>query len=175
MKRVLNSGAIRLPGILIESNDVFRFMFEIKAPLVVLSAFRDANLGTLKRLAEQDHPIAYLPPTFYTKDGIEMTPQQLNIYTTKLFNFYNASFNFHKKLIDDGMNPTQADMILPQGMFINFLWEITPTDLVKYITEHYNDSPEIFGYCSVLVIYLEEHYPLKVSALRHNEWKDKGL
>ncbi|MGH7974787.1 MAG: FAD-dependent thymidylate synthase [bacterium] len=202
MKRVLNSGTIRLPQIkkdlryldqyvdaaVKDSNfdnlldyqllENWTFVFEIKAPILTFLAFQDSNLGTLKRLGEQDRQIAYLPPYFYKKDGttfIKLEDKQMNIYNTKLFNFFSAAFNFYNKLIEEGMCKEQAELVIPAGLFINFLWEINVRDLIMYIEDHYNDSPEIFGYCSVLMIYLEEHLPNLVRWLRARRWHDLGI
>src|ERR1035437_9184330 len=99
MKRVLNSGTIKLPQVKDSEKELLancaaaygeneslipyaiatnvfahiEFTFEIKAPLLTFLAFQDAHLGTLNRLDELDHPIAYLPPQFYKKDGLTYT------------------------------------------------------------------------------------------------------
>lgn len=182
MKRVLNSGTIKLPYIKGSEQasgivDI-TFTFEIKAPLLTFLAFQDSNLGTLNRLDELDHPIAYLPPQFYKKDTsgfTSMDGKTCNTYTTKLFNFYTAAFNFYNNLLRDGMCKEEASLVLPQGIFINFLWEISVKDLVTFIEQHHTDSPEIYGYCSTFVIYLEEHAPKLVQWLKSNKWKNFSL
>lgn len=156
----------------------YAFTFEIKAPLLIFLAFQDSNLGTLNRLSEQDHPIAYLPPQFYKKAGLMyniMDPKTCNANNTKLYNFYSAALNFYNNLLKDGMCKEQAQLVLPQGMLINFLWEINIMDLIIYIEEHHSDSPEIFGYCSTFVLYLEEHFPLVTKWLKSNRWKNLSL
>jgi hypothetical protein len=162
VKRVLNSGSIKLPYIKGNETDGFIFTFEIKAPLLTFLAFQDVHLGTLKHLDELDHPIAYVPAEFYKFDASEfnlMDSKQCNVYSTKLFNFYNAALNFHNNLLKEGLCKEQADLVLPQGVFITFLWEINSTDLITYVKQHYSDSPEIYGYCSTFMIYLREHMP----------------
>ncbi len=204
MKRVLNSGAIRLPNVSgSEKNllpnvrsslnpgldpieysldlriyDEIAFKFEIKAPLLTFLTFQDSNLGALNRLPELDHPVAYLPPQFYKKDDsayTSMDDKSSNIYTTRLFNFYTAAFNFYNNLLRDGMCKEEASLVLPQGVFINFLWDITAQQLVEFIEKHYNDSPEIYGYCSTLVLYLEEHAPELTRWLKVNRWQHISL
>lgn len=204
MKRVLNSCFIKLPYIVGFEKDIFRyqnelsieeylqvvfsgckerleyvsFTFEIKAPLITFLAFQDVHLGTLKRLHEQDHPIAYLPSQFYKKAGLMynlMDPKACNVNNTKLYNFYSAAINFYNNLLKDGMCKEQAQLVLPQGMLINFLWEINLKDLITYIEEHHSDSPEIFGYCSTFVLYLEEHFPIITKWLRMNRWQNLSL
>jgi len=208
MKRVLNSGTIKLPYVTGTEQDVINwfnnnwttdmlferatteyasdpygiqrvvFTFEIKAPLLTFLAFQDSNLGTLNRLAELDHPIAYLPPQFYTKDisgYTSMDGKNCNIYTTKLFNFYRAAFNFYNNLLKEGMCKEEASLVLPQGVFVNFLWKINALDLVNYIEKHHTDSPEIYGYCSTLVLYLQEHMPKFTNWLKVNKWKTLSL
>jgi len=168
MKRVLNSGTVKLPYINGEKTNL-EFTFEIKAPLLTFLAFQDSNLGTLNRLDELDHPIAYLPPQFYTKDAsgyTSMDGKSSNIYTTKLFNFYTAAFNFYNNLLREGLCKEEASLVLPQGMFINFLWKISIMDLMTYIEVHHTDSPEIYGYCSTFVLYLDEHAPELVKQLK---------
>ncbi len=178
MKRVLNSGIIKLPYLKGNEIDGFTFTFEIKAPLLTFLAFQDSNLGTLKRLDELDHPVAYLPPQFYTKDATgytSMDGKNCNVYTTKLFNFYTAAFNFYNNLLREGMCKEEADLILPQGVFINFIWEITSVDLIDYIEKYHADSPEIYGYCTTFVLYLKEHMLKKMQDLKANQWKNFSL
>jgi hypothetical protein len=192
VKRVLNSGLIKLPYIngsergLLDNHkpgdpDVYAsltFTFEIKAPLLTFLAFQDSNLGTLKRLDELDHPVAYLPPQFYKKDDYgytSMDGKSSNIYTTKLFNFYTAAFNFYNNLLREGLCKEEAGLVLPQGVFVNFLWTITVKDLIDYIETHHADSPEIYGYCSTFVLYLGEHTPELVKWLKINRWQTFSL
>jgi len=206
MKRVLNSGSIKLPyvkGSEKERLDTFRyvgvsdedvikfiftnnpavlnhveFTFEIKAPLLVFLALQEAHLGALNRLEEQDHQIAYLPAEFYGQEGLTlniMDSKTCNVYYTKLYNFYNAAFNFYNNLVRDGLCEEQAKLVLPQGVFVNFLWKVTAKDLITFIEDNYNKSPEMFGYCSTLVLYLEEHLPLVTKWLKSNKWQNISL
>jgi hypothetical protein len=205
MKRVLNSGSIRLPqvkgteeglranlnnnwtpelfaenvySVWPEELDKILFSFEIKAPLLIYLALQDVNLGTLSRLEDQDRQVAYLPAFYYTKDCStfsQMDAKTCNVNNTKLFNFYTAAFNFYNNLLEDGMCVEQAQLILPQGIFINFLWEVTAKDLFKFVAEHYNDSPEMYGYCSTFVLYLEENLPLVTKWVRANKWVSHSL
>lgn len=185
MKRVLNSGTIRLPFVAKEedllhtlgdgkSHDL-RFNFDIKAPLLTFLTFQDSNLGTLNRNPKLDHPIAYLPSQFYTTDNMLLDSKDCNTYNSKLFNFYTAAINFYNKLIADGMNREQAALVLPQGMLINFSWEVKASELIWFIEKYYNASPEIYGYCCTLVIYLEEHLPDVTRWLKQNRWQSIGL
>lgn len=201
MKRVLNSGTIKLPYVKGSENNVLQyqndlstdeyykwifngcetrlnsvtFTFEIKAPLLCFLAFQDSNLGTLKRLHELDHPIAYLPPQFYNLNNFPIGSKDSNTYNTKLFNFYNAVLNFHDKLITEGISPEQADLVLPQGMLINFSWEVTALGLIQFIEKYHANSPELYGYCTTLVLYLEEHLPLCMKWLKQNRWQYSKL
>jgi thymidylate synthase (FAD) len=205
VKRVLNSGSIKLPyikgsekeqlanhlpaydgdkeallksavGLLIYAP--VEFTFEVKAPLLTFLALQDCLLGALKRLDELDHPIAYLPPQFYRKDDTgytSMDGKSSNAYTTKLFNFYTAAFNFYNNLLEAGLCKEEASLVLPQGAFVNFLWTINAKDLVDYIEIHHADSPEIYGYCSTFALYLEEHTPELVKWLKQNRWQAFSL
>src|SRR6185437_10572049 len=136
MKRVLNSGTIKLPYVAGYESQLLpncepsidkikyaldlglysdiKFTFEIKAPLLTFLTFQDSNLGTLNRLDDVDHPIAYLPPQFYTKDDsgyTSMPGKECNIYTTKLYNFYNAAFNFYNNLLKEGLCKEEASLV----------------------------------------------------------------
>lgn len=205
MKRVLNSGTIKLPYIKgAEADLVLRynnnwdsnmlctrlfedcqeglgmisFTFEIKAPLLTFLTFQDSNLGTLNRLPELDHPVAYVPAQFYTNTASEfnnMESKQCNIYSTKLFNFYSAALNFRNNLLKEGLCKEQADLVLPQGMFINFIWKISLGDLIKFIEEHYSDSPETYGYCSTFALYMQEHTPMITRWVKANRWQNISL
>jgi thymidylate synthase (FAD) len=201
MKRVLNSGSVRLPDVkgtererldtiyaiglfgedaikfIFEENPtVFNhitFKFEIKAPLLVFNAFQEAHLGTLDRLEGQDHQMAYLPPSFYKQDDLTykiMDVKSCNAYNTKLYNFYVAAFNFYNNLIRDGVCEEQAKLVLPQGIFVNFLWVINAKDLIDFISNNSSKSPEISGYCSTFMLYLDEHLPLSTRWLKANRW-----
>lgn len=201
MKRVLNSGTVKLPQIwgneverlatihatgllgdeaiefIFDENpavlDHIKFRFEIKAPLLTFLTIQDSNLGTLNRLPEQDHPIAYLPPQFYKKGTRTfdlMDSKACNIYNTKLYNFYSAAINFYNNLLKDGMCKEQAQLVLPQGMLINFLWDVTAIELIEFIENNHSKSPETYGYCSTFVLYLEEHLPQVTKWLKNNKW-----
>lgn len=214
MKRVLNSGNIKLPyiqgsekdllynaevsfyieseqrgyngafsqeeliGCLFNGKDTnslqsVQFTFEIRAPLLVfVEGFQRSKLGTLTLLDGQDHQIGYLPPTFYDVTSNLMSPKACNDYNTKLNNFYNWAFNFYNKLIEQGLDKNQAALVLPQGVFKTFLFEITATDLISFIEQNYNKSPEMAGYCSTLVLYMEDHLPNVTSYLKRNQWKN---
>jgi hypothetical protein len=197
VKRVLNSGSIKLPYIKGTEKEILgtlsadvvcktfqeylfkmEFKFEVKAPLLTFLAFQEAHLGTLTRLTDQDHQIAYLPAQYWLQDDTElisMTSQESNAFNTKLNNFYNWSFNFYTKLIENGLCESQAKLVLPQGMFVTFLWDINAHDLIKFIEENWNQSPESYGYCSTLVLYLEEHLPEITKWLKINKWQNLSL
>src|SRR5690242_6778372 len=107
MKRVLNSGTIKLPYISGSERDILHyqndlsteeyykvisngcearlelvtFKFEIKAPLFTFLAFQDSNLGTLNRILELDHPIAYVPPQFYGSNHEPLSSKDCNAYS----------------------------------------------------------------------------------------------
>lgn len=208
MKRVLNSGSIKLPYVEGSEEILFdqfkwiwpnlstedfiaalykstphvlenvRFKFEIKAPLLVFNTFQEAHLGTLNRLEVEDHQIAYLPPSFYKQDGLMvsiMDVKSCNVYNTKLYNFYNAAFNFYNNLIKEGMCEEQAKLVLPQGLFTSFLWDVNAKNLVTFIEKNHNKSPELFGYCSTLVLYLEDHLPQFTKWLKVHKWRNINL
>ena len=201
MKRVLNSGSIKLPYIqgsskytndlaktYLDSNgfntldssgllDEFKFTFEIKAPLLVfIEGFQRSKLGTLTLLDGQDHQVGYLPQQYFkeslTLGTTIMDAKACNDYNTKLNNYYNWAFNFYNKLIENGMNKSQAALVLPQGVFKTFLFEINVKDLIAFIEQNYNKSPEMAGYCSTLILYMEDHLPLVTAYLKRNQWKD---
>lgn len=206
MKRVLNSGSIKLPyitgteeglranlnnnwtpeifaekvcSVWPEELDKVLFTFEVKAPLLTFNDFQEAQLGTLTRLPVQDYQIAYLPPKFYSKsEGLMfniMTNKACNDQNTKLYNFYVGVFNLYNNLLKEGMCKEQARLVLPQGLFIVFQWSITAQDLIRFINEHHSESPEIWGYCSTFVLYLEEHLPLVTKWLKTNRWQNFSL
>ena len=162
MKRVLNSGSIKLPYIQgsekerldnaspacgtkdlavlipymfqIDSLKHVKFTFEIRAPLLVfVEGFQRSKLGTLTLLDEQDHQIGYLPQSYFDITSNLMSPKACNDYNTKLNNFYNWSFNFYNKLIEQGLDKSQAALVLPQGVFKTFLFEINAKDLISFI------------------------------------------
>ena len=206
MRRVLNSGTIKLPsiqgyeydvlrtaqGAFIDSQneeeasrrvvierrnllDKIKFYFEIKAPLLVFNTMSQANLGTLHLLQGQGGIDFYLPPQTYKLDPsgfIPMDSKSCNELNTKLNNFYNWSFNFHNKLIESGLCREQAELILPQGLFTSFLWQINARDLVTFIEKYNGVSPELYGYCSTLMLYLEDHLPITIKWARKNKWLD---
>lgn len=199
MKRVLNSGSIRLPQIkgteealraTLNNNwtpEIFAekvcsiwseeltkilFTFEVKAPTLVYFAFQEANLGTLSKLEGQDRQVAYLPAFYYTRDGLtfsQMNAKTCNVNNTKLFNFYTAAFNFYNNLVESGMCEIQAALVLPQGMFITFLFTVSAKDLIEFIRKTKSLSPEMMGYCSVFMLYLQEHLPLVMGWLQKND------
>jgi hypothetical protein len=203
MKRVLNSGSIKLPyvegseqGILNTVKDmpleegikliynctdrlnILRFTFEIKAPVIILQTLQNTHLGALSILDEQDHQTAYTPASFYKSDALEFIPmdsKECNEMNTKLNNFYNWSLNFYNKLIQNGLCKEQAQLVLSQGMFTNFLWDINAKDLIAFIEDNYNKSPELYGYCGTFVLYLEEHLPSITKWLKQNMWQDFNL
>jgi len=158
--------------------DYVEFRFEVKAPLLTLLDFQDAHLGTISKPEDSEHQVAYLPSQFYSKDGLTykiMDVKSCNAHYTKLNNFFEWSFNFYNKLVKEGMCQEQAKLVLPQGVFVTFMWNITAKDLIEFIEQHYNDSPEIYGYCSTFVLYLEEHLPLTMRYLKAHEWQHISL
>jgi hypothetical protein len=203
VKRVLNSGSIKLPYIIgsesviltnasaaCGTNDLdvlisylfqidalkhFKFTFEIKAPQLIFQSFQNAHLGAFKLQRGQDHQTAYVPAQFYRlgpSEFIPMDPKSCNELNTKLNNFFNWSFNFYNKLIEGGLCPEQAELVLPQGVFKTFLWEINAGDLILFVKQNINKSPEMNGYCSTLVLYMEDHLPQITRWLKANKWKD---
>lgn len=201
MKRVLNSGSIKLPYITgsekerldnaspdcgtkdpdmlitymfqIDSLKHVKFTFEIRAPLLVfVEGFQRSKLGTLTLLDGQDHQIGYLPQQYFDVTSTIMDAKDCNDYNTKLNNFYNWAFNFYNKLIEGGMCASQAALVLPQGVFKTFLFEINCKDLISFIEQNVNKSPEMAGYTSTLVLYMEDQLPLVTAYLKRNQWKD---
>jgi thymidylate synthase ThyX len=201
VKRVLNSGSIKLPYITGSEKDLekdgykvnelsdawmenyvaeklldkIKFTFEIKMPVLVAQTFYNDKLGTLTVQGGPDHPIAYLPQQYFKESPLGtniMDSKACNDYNTKLNNFYNWAFNFYNKLIEGGMNPAQAELVLPQGLFKNYLWEVNAKDLISFIEQNHGQSPELRGYCSTLVLYMEDHLPNVTAYLKRNQWKD---
>jgi hypothetical protein len=156
--------------------DAVKFTFEIKAPLLVfIEGFQRSKLGTLTLLDESEHQMAYLPAQFCSHQDLmytQMDAKACNDYNTKLNNFYNWAFNFYNKLIEGGMCPAQAQLVLPQGLFKSYLWEVNAKDLISFIEQNHDKSPEINGYCSTLVLYMEDHLPNVTAYLKRNQWKD---
>lgn len=197
MKRVLNSGSVKLPYIKGTEAEVLstlpveivcrtfkeylfkmEFKFEVKAPLLTFLAFQEAHLGTITRLVDQDHQIAYVPSEFYTQNDLTfniMDTKACNVHFTKLNNFFEWSFNFYNKLLKDGLCKEQAALVLPQGMMVNFLWDVNAFDLIKFIEENWSKSPESYGYCSTFVLYLEEHLPQITCWMKANKWQHISL
>jgi hypothetical protein len=199
VKRVLNSGSISLPYItgsskytddlakayletnsfnLLECSGLLEevmFTFEIKAPLFVFNVFQDANLGALKRVEGTNSEIIYVPSQFYKQDGLMyniMDAKACNDYNTKLNNFYHWSLQFYNKLLESGLCESQAKMVLPQGMFTTFLFSIPAKDLISFIEQNHDKSPEMSGYCGTLVLYMEDHLPNVTAYLKRNQWKN---
>jgi len=204
MKRVLNSGSIKLPyitgsekdileqvGILSNLNSVMqdktgidyvfekvsaiKFTFEIKMPVLVAQTFYNEKLGTLTVQGGPDHPIAYLPQQYFKESPLGTTimdAKACNDYNTKLNNFYNWTFNFYNKLIEQGMCESQAALVLPQGLFKSYLWEVNAKDLISFIEQNHDKSPEMAGYCGTLVLYMEDHLPNVAAYLKRNQWKE---
>jgi thymidylate synthase ThyX len=201
VKRVLNSGSISLPYIQGSEKDLekdgykvnelsdawmenyvaeklldkIKFTFEIKAPLFVFNVFQDANLGALQRVEGTNSEIIYVPSQFYRHDGLTyniMDAKACNDYNTKLNNFYHWSLQFYNKLLESGLCESQAKMVLPQGMFTTFSWEVNAKDLISFIEQNHDQSPELNGYCSTLVLYMEDHLPQVTRWLKTNKWKD---
>jgi len=173
MKRVLNSGFIKLHSFGGEA-----FKFEVKAPLITLLAFQDAHLGTINKPEDSEHQVAYLPSQFYSQDGSTykiMDDKACNTYYTKLNNFFEWSFNFYNKLVKEGMCKEQAQLVLPQGVFTTFMWDINAPELIEFIDKNWSKSPEMYGYCSTLVLYLEENLPEITKSLKANQWQNIGL
>ncbi len=194
MKRVLNSGFIKAHSIKGTEQEILgnlsaetvcrtfqeylfkmEFKFEVKAPLLTLLDFQDAHLGIINKPEDSEHQVAYLPAQFYSKDGLEykiMDAKSCNANFTKLNNFFEWSFNFYNKLIKEGMCEEQARLVLPQGVFTTFMWGINAHDLMKFIEVNWNKSPELYGYCSTFVLYLEEHLPQIAKWLKANKWQN---
>lgn len=151
------------------------FTFEIKAPLFVFNVFQDANLGALQRVEGTNKEVIYVPSQFYTYDGLKyniMDAKACNDYNTKLNNFYHWSLQFYNKLLESGLCESQAKMVLPQGMFTTFSWEVNAKDLISFIEQNHSQSPELSGYCTTLVLYMEDHLPQVTRWLKANKWKD---
>lgn len=204
MKRVLNSGTIKLPYVqgsektilasvenisqdqalslicntFFERLKCVEFKFEVKAPLLVFNSFQKGQLGTLSIQQVPGELESYLPPQFYKQDAssfIPMDSKTCNELNTKMHNFYIASANFYKKLMDNGLCEEQAALILPHGLFSTFLWSVNAMDLIRFIENNYNKSPEMYGYCATFVLYLEEHLPLITKWLKQNRWQNYSL
>jgi|SRR5579872_1252138 len=197
MKRVLNSGFIKAHDIkgtevtvlgTLPVDTVCRtfqeylfkmeFKFEVKAPLLTLLAFQDARLGKISKPEDSDHQVAYLPAQFYSKDGLTykiMDAKSCNVHFTKLNNFFEWSFNFYNKLRKDGLCEEQARLVLPQGLFVTFIWEVNALDLIRFIEGNWSKSPEMYGYCSTLVLYLEENLPQITRWMKANKWQHISL
>lgn len=216
MKRVLNSGSIKLPYIQGSENDILlkakgsfyiesvskgyygavskeeliericngmdenslkeaQFTFEIRAPLLVfIEGFQRSKLGQLTLLDGQDHQIGYLPQQYFKESPLGTTimdAKACNDYNTKLNNFYNWSLNFYNKLIENGLCPAQAELALPQGIFRTFLFEINTKDLISFIEQNHDKSPEMAGYCGTLVLYMEDHLPNVTRWFKANKWQ----
>lgn len=153
-----------------------KFTFEIKMPILVAQFFYNAHLGTLKEQeGGQSSQLGYLPPSFYSQEPstyVSMDPKSCNELNTKLNNFFNWSFNFYNKLIEQGLCQEQSELVLPQGLFKTFIWEVTAKDLIAFIEQNHDKSPELSGYCGTLVLYMEDHLPKIASWLKRNKWKD---
>jgi thymidylate synthase ThyX len=75
-------------------------------------------------------------------------------------------------MVEGGLCKEQAQLVLPQGLFKTYLWEVNAKDLISFIEQNHSKSPEMAGYCNTLVLYMEDHLPQVTSYLKRNQWKD---
>lgn len=211
MKRVLNSGYIKLLSVegseqdllkplieefeessldeiitdilgierVLEDYSTIEFKFEVKCPLLCLQTFQASDLGTLTTFLVQDTSEVYLPPLFYSQDPSltfhPMVDKHCNELNTRFSNYYRNVLNFYNNLLKQGVCQSQAQLVLPQGLFTVINWQVTAKDLINLIEKNYNQSTEMFGYCGVFVLYLEECMPLITKWLKQNRWEDFKL
>ena len=204
MKRVLNSGSIKLVKVLGSEQQILDrftctlthiqnpttqdtiewlyknnkssfsqvlFVFEIKAPISLLKTWGKPKLGTINEYGQLHIDEVYIPPFFYkrTTEGFtQLESKDCNDLFTKFNNYYTSSINFYHKLLERGLCKEQAQMILPEGLFSTFTWTIDARDLWVFIEKNHSVSPEMFGYCEVLMVYLKEQMPLTLEWIQQN-------
>jgi hypothetical protein len=195
MKRVLNSGSIKLNNVLgseqqlLERSRLFSFykslsqedmikdlvskqkgnmlnvvlfVFEVKAPISLLSIWHKSNLGIIDEFGKLHVDEVYIPPFFYKKNDEDFTlleSKDCNDLFTKFDNYYTASINFYHKLLERGLCKEQAQLILPTGLFATFSWTVGASDLITFIETNKSLSPEMYSYCENFMLYLKEIMP----------------
>jgi len=155
------------------------FKFQVKAPILILQSLQKSRLGTLESFPIQDTSEVYLPPSFYrygsTEGFLAASSKECNDLNTKYSNFYRNVLNFYQNLLKSGVCQEQADLVLPLGLFVTFNWVVNAQDVIKFIEKNYNESPELSGYCSTFVLYLEDTMPIISDWLKRTKWQNYKL
>lgn len=160
MRKILNKGFVKLEGTLGSTLETSVFQFHVKAPIFIAKQWFLKQLGSFKE-TECIGEDFYIPSTF---EGF--TESECNGLFTKLENYSKWSFNFSRKLIDNGLTQEQARMILPMNTFTSFYWTVTGKQLQHFIrgismTTPSGCSKEMQAYGAAVAEYLNEKYPTK--------------
>lgn len=145
--------------------------FEIVGTFDVFLTMQNAHIGRFSLLDSASSMMGYIPPDFYKKSEglfIKMSDRDCNELTTRFTNYYDATINFYKKLLERGVCQEEARIVLPLGMFSTFCWEVDVEELLSFIRENYNKSPEMYGYCHVFFAYIQENFPLVAQWVQTN-------
>jgi thymidylate synthase (FAD) len=99
-----------------------------------------------------------------------MDEKTCNELTTKFNNFYTWSYNFYKKLLDQGVAKEQARMILPQGMFTEFYWTVNVRSLMNFLEQRLDEHAqwEIRQYANILMDIFHEKLPWTAEIFHKN-------
>lgn len=112
--------------------------------------FRSGNVTELGKLDD-----FYVPSTF---PGL--SDERANELTTKITNFYGWICNFHKKLVDQGVSPHQADILMPQGMWTEFCWTVSARGLMDFLSVRLEYKGELAEYAQALFDLFQDSLPL---------------
>lgn len=146
------------------------FKFEIKAPFLILNNIHKTNLGYMEIFDHTGYSDTYVPPLFYKTDSASaFSPKECNELNTKFSNYYRNVINFYNKLVEGGLSETQAQLVLPMGLFSSFIWIVNAQDLIKFIQLNKHLSPEMYGYSENFLFFMSEQMPLMTAWFQKNQ------
>jgi thymidylate synthase ThyX len=120
MKRVLNAGYVRLEmdGTELQQLRNDKILVRIKCPLALAAWFMPMWIE--KALIGE----FYVPGTYTSfNSDKKLTDAEQNEFNTKFTNYVQWAQNFVTKLQEKGLSYAQAELLLPQAMYVEIVWE----------------------------------------------------
>ena len=145
------------------------FTFHVKCPLFIAKQWMRPQLGSFNEMSSRHITVGsdFYTPVYFrkqmSKNAVPETMSEIecNELAAKFDNFYRWSYNFYKKLLDQGVTKEQARLVLPTGQFTQFYWTVHAKDLMTFIrtrTEKHTQW-EMLQFVQALHSYFSELLP----------------
>lgn len=162
------------------------FTFQIHAPIFVAREWFRHRIGSFNEVSGRYAELK--PDFFYPEHWRVPNPENKQssiphedgyqgaewcfVQGDRLAKHYRACYNLYQEMLADGVAREQARMVLPLGIYTDFVWSVNARSLMNFLSlrRAENAQEEIRDYTPEIEKFFEQEMPVTYRA-----WRDNGF